>query len=194
MSASGSCYFAPTKTVTQSVNLVGSFRDHVPNYSWCTVRHQQQMSQMQQKYSCQWCPTESNGPDCFWGKTDDLPKRRMRDPTREELQLKKKKWKSEAAFAPLALWSPSSSRHWYTHACTHKGTQALSLSLCCISVSLYLFFLFHLLHIPSSLPLVCSRDPPVPQYLPLVCCPGFDICLQKDQQHTLDPFLQLPRL
>lgn len=52
-------------------------------------------------------------------------KGRRGDPTREELWWRRKKWKSEAAFALLGLWSPSSRRHWYTD--THKGTQALSL-------------------------------------------------------------------
>lgn len=73
------------------------------------------------------------------------------------------KWKSEAAFALLGLWSSSSSRHWYTD--THKGTQALSPSLPLYSRCLSLFSLFHLLPIPSSSPSICSRDPPCPPVL-----------------------------
>lgn len=111
------------------------------------------------------------------------------------VKKKRKKWKSEAAFALLGLWSPSSSRHWYTD--THKGTQALSLPLSlplfshCLSLSSPSFISSTSLHL---YPRFAPGIPPVPQYLPLVCCPGFDMCSQKDQQHTLDPFLQLPRL
>lgn len=120
------------------------------------------------------------------------------DPTREELWWNKKKkneekkWKSEAAFALLGLWSPSS-RHWCTD--TQKHTVSLSHSLplfsLVLSISSPSFISSTSLHLyPRSAPGI----PPVPEYLPLVCCPGFDICTQKDQQHTLDPFLQLPRL
>lgn len=76
---------------------------------------------------------------------------------RERSFGEKKKWKSEAAFALLGLWSPSSSRHWYTD--THTKAHRLSLSL------FSLFCLFHLLRIPSSLPSVGSRDPPCPPVL-----------------------------
>lgn len=78
----------------------------------------------------------------------------------------------------------------------HPKAHRLSLAilLCFLAASL-VFSPFHLLRIPSSSPSVCSRDPLCPPVLiPLVFCPGFDICSQKDQQHTSGPFLLLPPL
>lgn len=75
----------------------------------------------------------------------------------------------------------------YRH--THKGTQALplSLSFCFCSASLFLPplssppypFIFAPQFAPGS-----PRPPPVPQYLPLVCCPGFDMCSAKKINST----------
>lgn len=85
----------------------------------------------------------------------------MGDPIWEAPVEKRKKWQSEEAFAPLGLWSSSSSRQW----CTHIQRQADCLSFSTFSQPLSVIFLFHLLHIPSSLPMVRSRDPPVPTVL-----------------------------
>lgn len=51
----------------------------------------------------------------------------------------------------------------YRH--TQRHTGSLSLSSSVFSLSLSPSLLFHLLHIPSSLPSVCSRDPPCPPVL-----------------------------
>lgn len=83
------------------------------------------------------------------------------DPIQEAPVEKRKMWQSEAAFAPLGLWSSSSSRQ----CCAHRQRQADCLSLSVFSQPLSVIFLFHLLHIPSSLPMVRSRDPPVPTVL-----------------------------
>lgn len=80
----------------------------------------------------------------------------------------------------------------YRHTQRHTGT--LSLPLFSLGFSLSFLPLSSPPH-PFIFTLgLLQGSPHVPQYLPLVCCPGFDICLQKDQQHTLDPFLQLPWL
>lgn len=146
-----------------------------------------------------WCSRNIHVSGALQNPADPpaFEKRQMNNPKGgREIQWKRsfglKKKRSKAAFALVGLWSPSSSRHWYTHTQRHTGWLSLPLFSLCLSLSV--FFLFHLFHIPLSLPLVSSRDPRVPQYLPLALCPGFDICSRGDQRHTLDPFLQLPRL
>lgn len=119
-----------------------------------------------------------------------------RDPAREELWWEKKGKKRSSLCSAGSLKSFLQQTlvytHVRTHTCTHTGTQPLSPPLppfsCCLSLSSPSFISLHLY------PQFAPGIPAIPQYLPLVCCPGFDIYSQKDQQHTLDPFLQLPRL
>lgn len=119
-------------------------------------------------------------------------KRGMGDQTQVKLRWKKEK--SEKAKQPLLCLVfevlPLADIGIQTHTKAHRLSL---LFLCFLSASLASpsFISSTSLHL---YPFFAPGIPRVPHYLPLVCCPGFDISSQKDQQHTLGPFLQLPRL
>lgn len=105
------------------------------------------------------------------------------DPTREELWLGKKKRRSEKAKQPLLCWLfevlPPADTGAQTHTKAHRLALPLFLSVLAafsLSLSPPSFISSTSLHL---YPWFAPGIPPVPQYLPLVCCPGFDICSRK---------------
>lgn len=121
------------------------------------------------------------------------------DPTREELWLGKKKRRSEKAKQPLLCWLFEVLPPADTGAQTHTKAHRLALPL----------FLSVLAAFSLSLSLLPLSSPPHPfiftlgllQGSPLSPSTYHSFAVQalisargKDQQHTLDPFLQLPWL